>query len=699
MSDPGPGGHKGGPHHHQGHHNTHLTLTQSDHDIIKSFLSTVPAGFPLSPGAALAELTGFSPLSPSLPPTNYHFSLSPARNHDPPSPSRYIPTGNSTERDHQRYTRALHSPKRLHTPPRSSLAGFNSPKRLSSSLNSPQRLISRPHSPDIPRPHSPINLHSLHRESFSSPHQSDHQTTPWSPQRPSDSFSPSNLTKSSSPKSKPSTSHTSTHFLPTYATPTRPHSPDLPLIPINYSPQRSPHKSRISDDHLLDISLRRGPDSFAGRSGEQFKRPRLSYSPNHSPPPRQSLEYSPLLHVGSFSPRRPYINPPNPYSPVNPPAPYSPRRLVSAPYSPLRHPSPPPLPNRLSDHRYYDNPLPTSDYHIPHSPSQLTHPPSPTHHLDMSPNHHAPLYPDQQDLVLEPLDLDTNPYHHSHPTKTPSVNKSKPLTQTVKKKLGIDKKKLKPKSTQAVKSSRDRKAPPYPPPSTTLETNLSEVTARLRGGCECGLKCFSGLESDFVWKHRCNIAELSKGEHDMYLMGIMMASLANPKATSKQKERQRNRNKYIFQGKEVCQEAFLYLENVTIYQLKSIRRHVLEQGVVARVHKNKGKRPHNVLELDHYQLTHRFVEDLLEKERGQGAKKRTCLADLTCKKLHTSYQAYFSDLGMDSKMMAYSTFRNFVHQRFPQLKFTSREAVLHDSINTTANTNSDTVLKIETHDY
>ena len=64
-----------------------------------------------------------------------------------------------------------------------------------------------------------------------------------------------------------------------------------------------------------------------------------------------------------------------------------------------------------------------------------------------------------------------------------------------------------------------------------------------------------------------------------------MASLVNPRATTKRKERQRNRNKYIFQGKEICQEAFLYLENVTIYQLKSIRKHVTEAGVVPRVHR------------------------------------------------------------------------------------------------------------------
>jgi hypothetical protein len=49
------------------------TLTQSDHEIIRAFLASVPAGFPPSPGAALAELTGFSPLSPGL--SGYYFFM------------------------------------------------------------------------------------------------------------------------------------------------------------------------------------------------------------------------------------------------------------------------------------------------------------------------------------------------------------------------------------------------------------------------------------------------------------------------------------------------------------------------------------------------------------------------------------------------------------------------------------------------
>ena len=674
---PGPGGGSHGHHGPYQHQPHHLTLTQADQDIIKSFLSSVPAGFPLSPGTALAELSSFSPLSPSLPSSSYHFSLSPARNQDPPSPRHA---------EHQRYSyKTLHSPKRHHTPQRSSLAGFPSPKRgASSSHQSPQRPgVSRTHSPDLTRPRSPvIEFSQIRKDAFSSP--------AWSPQRQTDS-----PTYQLQPQSRSKTSYS------TYLSPHHHSSPS--------------HPSQMFEDNISDLHLG-NKRSFDISHGDQIKRPRTSHSPTapHSPPPRQSLEYSPLLPaVGSYSPRRSYFNPPNPYSPVNPPAPYSPRRVVSNIYSPPRVP----------DHRYYDSGAGHSPFHLTHPPSptgppsptdQLTHPPSPSRNLDLSPTsshiyvENKNVEDDPQDSVMEPLDLDIHhgpePLLEPFPTKT-----SKPLTQVVNKRLGITKSKSKSKNRRSPASSKgnqDKKAPPSSSaPGSHLEKNLSEVTVRLNDGCGCDLKCFSGLDSDFVWKHRCNIAELSKGEHDMYLMGIMMASLANPRSTSKHKARQRNRNRYIFQGKEICQEAFLYLENVTVYQLKSIRKHVLDNGVVPRVHRNTGKKPHNVLELDHYQLSHRFVEDLLEKERGSGTRKKTFLADLTCKKLHSSYLKYFADLGMDNKTMAYSTFRHFVHERFPKVKFTSRETILGDSggggvsINMSASNRQDTVLSIETETH
>ena len=112
---------------------TLTTLTQSDHDIIRTFLSSVPAGFPLSPGAALAELTGFAPLSPVLAglgvaaPHTYH--ASPSR-FDPGSPGRFPPYSEPSI-SYSLKSRNLNSPLRI--------SNLDSPHRLSQGLSSPQR--------------------------------------------------------------------------------------------------------------------------------------------------------------------------------------------------------------------------------------------------------------------------------------------------------------------------------------------------------------------------------------------------------------------------------------------------------------------------------------------------------------------------------------------------------------------------------
>jgi hypothetical protein len=100
------------------------------------------------------------------------------------------------------------------------------------------------------------------------------------------------------------------------------------------------------------------------------------------------------------------------------------------------------------------------------------------------------------------------------------------------------------------------------------------------------------LNAELVYRHRLNIAELTKAEQDMYLMGVTMASITNPETTVKQKERQRLRAQYVYHGKKVCLDAFLYLENCTHYQLKRIRKHVMTHGVVPRIHGNQGMHAH-----------------------------------------------------------------------------------------------------------
>ena len=63
----------------------------------------------------------------------------------------------------------------------------------------------------------------------------------------------------------------------------------------------------------------------------------------------------------------------------------------------------------------------------------------------------------------------------------------------------------------------------------------------------------------------------------------------------------------------MCQNAFLYLENTTLHQIKSIRKHMMDHGVSPRVHGNHKRTPINVLPLDTYQLAIRFLEEYLEK--------------------------------------------------------------------------------------
>lgn len=60
-------------------------------------------------------------------------------------------------------------------------------------------------------------------------------------------------------------------------------------------------------------------------------------------------------------------------------------------------------------------------------------------------------------------------------------------------------------------------------------------------------KRFQGLNPDKVFKHRLNIADLTKAEHDMYLMGVIMASVQNLEETCRHKERIRIRSCYAYQ--------------------------------------------------------------------------------------------------------------------------------------------------------
>lgn len=245
------------------------------------------------------------------------------------------------------------------------------------------------------------------------------------------------------------------------------------------------------------------------------------------------------------------------------------------------------------------------------------------------------------------------------------------------------------------KLSRD---PKYDP--TKLEDNVAQVLQRFKYGCECqDDQCFKGLNPEAIYRHRLNIAELTKAEHDMYLMGVTMACLTDPNQTARHTERRRLRAQYVYQGRRVCLDAFLYLENCTHYQVKRIRKHLITHGVTPRVHGNHGKIPHNTFSLDIYKIATEFLKNFVkQQEKNQRTKaiKNAPLhlpSEITRKTVHNLYKDYCKTISPTIKVMGYSTFRRFMKVQFPQVKFAKLEFVVRPQSTSNSANNS----KIETN--
>lgn len=216
--------------------------------------------------------------------------------------------------------------------------------------------------------------------------------------------------------------------------------------------------------------------------------------------------------------------------------------------------------------------------------------------------------------------------------------------------------------------------------NSELETSSVEVQSKLTDGCECGGECFKMLDAEAVYKHRLNIAELTKEEHDMYLMGVTMASLQNRQQTSRNKERQRQRALYVYHGRRVCLDAFLYLENVSIYHLKTIRSHVMTIGVTPRVHGNIGKKPHNSYSLDAYKSAETFVKHFLSNQFNidtTGTSKPIIVSGVSRKGVYDKFIE--SGHYPNEKLMGFSTFRHFMAKQFPLIKFSQKSAADKES--------------------
>lgn len=128
--------------------------------------------------------------------------------------------------------------------------------------------------------------------------------------------------------------------------------------------------------------------------------------------------------------------------------------------------------------------------------------------------------------------------------------------------------------------------------SCGLEASVEQVAERFAQGCECrdGDSCFANINPESAYRHRLNIAELTRSEHDMYLMGVTMASLSNPEETARRTERKRLHTQYVFQVPTLYIVRRTQLSETLIGPkgwgpLKKKWQFILNLGVANRAHK------------------------------------------------------------------------------------------------------------------
>ena len=147
------------------------------------------------------------------------------------------------------------------------------------------------------------------------------------------------------------------------------------------------------------------------------------------------------------------------------------------------------------------------------------------------------------------------------------------------------------------------------------EQENDSVSKFFENTCKCirlyGKPCSSNVCKDVLIEYRRNCLETPKTELDILIKVQLFHHRNNSTETEskkhKSKAREKVRQKYYFSGIQVCRETFAFAHAVSRKTIDSIARSLDQDGLIARVHGNKGKSPKHALTLGDVQKIKQFL--------------------------------------------------------------------------------------------
>ena len=89
---------------------------------------------------------------------------------------------------------------------------------------------------------------------------------------------------------------------------------------------------------------------------------------------------------------------------------------------------------------------------------------------------------------------------------------------------------------------------------------------------------------------RLSLKVLSKAEREILLLGKLQTFYHPPKQGSPHPSPKRAYLTYAYDSSEICEGAFCFIHGIGDFSLRSLKKHLRNNGITPLIHGNKGKK-------------------------------------------------------------------------------------------------------------